>query len=86
MSASASPAGQEFRRGHADINFITAADLEAHGEKAPSFGPWQKDKVRPRDERPWAMGYVVCADTEKEARPVRDYYVTDKGDWACAPR
>jgi len=33
MSASASPAGQEFAAANADINFITAADLEATAKR-----------------------------------------------------
>jgi FMNH2-dependent dimethyl sulfone monooxygenase len=83
MSASASPAGQEFAAANADINFITAADLEAHGEKAASVRSLAKDKFG-REMSVMGMGYVVCADTEKEARRFRDYYVNDKGDWACA--
>jgi alkanesulfonate monooxygenase SsuD/methylene tetrahydromethanopterin reductase-like flavin-dependent oxidoreductase (luciferase family) len=32
------------------------------------------------------MGYVVCADTEVEARRYFDYYVHEKGDWEGALR
>jgi FMNH2-dependent dimethyl sulfone monooxygenase len=83
MSASASPAGQEFAAANADINFITAADLEAHGEKAAFVRALAKDTFG-REVSVMGMGYVVCADTEKEARRFRDHYVNDKGDWACA--
>jgi len=67
MSASASPAGQEFAAAKADINFIQAPDLEAHRGKAASVRSLAKEKIRPPDQR-HGMGYVVCADTEKEAR------------------
>ncbi len=30
------------------------------------------------------MGYVVCRDTEREARRYRDYYVKEVGDFAAA--
>jgi alkanesulfonate monooxygenase SsuD/methylene tetrahydromethanopterin reductase-like flavin-dependent oxidoreductase (luciferase family) len=83
MSASASPAGQEFAAANAEINFITAAELEAHRAKAASVRSLAKDKFG-RHISVMGMGYVVCADTEKEARRFRDYYVNEKGDWACA--
>jgi alkanesulfonate monooxygenase SsuD/methylene tetrahydromethanopterin reductase-like flavin-dependent oxidoreductase (luciferase family) len=83
MSASASPAGQEFAAAKADINFIQAPDLEAHRGKAASVRSLAKEKFD-RQISVMGMGYVVCADTEKEARRFRDYYVNERGDWACA--
>jgi dimethylsulfone monooxygenase len=83
MSASASPVGQEFAAANAEINFIQAADLEAHRAKAAWVRSLAKEKFD-RQISVMGMGYVVCADTEKEARRFRDYYVEEKGDWACA--
>jgi alkanesulfonate monooxygenase SsuD/methylene tetrahydromethanopterin reductase-like flavin-dependent oxidoreductase (luciferase family) len=83
MSASASPAGQEFAAAKADINFIQAPDLEAHRGKAASVRCLAKEKFD-RQISVMGMGYVVCADTEREARRFRDYYVNERGDWACA--
>jgi FMNH2-dependent dimethyl sulfone monooxygenase len=83
MSAGSSAAGQEFAAANAEINFIQAADLEAHRDKAASVRSLAKENFD-RQISVMGMGYVVCADTEKEARRFRDHYVIEKGDWACA--
>ena len=83
MSASASAAGQAFAAANADINFIQAADLEAHREKAASVRSLAKEQFG-RQISVMGMGYIVCADTEREARRLRDDYVNERGDWACA--
>ena len=36
-----------------------------------------------RDIELWTAAYVVCGDTEKDARDFFDYYVHQKGDWVA---
>lgn len=83
MSAGASPAGQAFAASVAEINFIQGVDLEAHRRMAAHV----RETARAHHGREisvMGMGYVVCAETEKEAWRIRDHYVKDKGDWECA--
>lgn len=81
MSAGASPTGLDFAARHADINFIQGIDIPAHAEKAVHARSVARERYG-RDLKVMGMGYVVCADTEAEAREYFDYYVHEKGDWA----
>jgi FMNH2-dependent dimethyl sulfone monooxygenase len=81
MSAGASPTGLDFAARHADINFIQGIDIPAHAEKAARARQVARERYD-RDLKVMGMGYVVCADTEAEAREYFDYYVHEKGDWA----
>lgn len=83
MSAGASGAGQDFAAANAEINFIQGRDLESHTRMADNVREVARARYG-REISVMGMGYVVCADTEKEAWRIRDHYVKEKGDWECA--
>jgi dimethylsulfone monooxygenase len=80
MNAGGSKAGQAFAATTADMNF---AILKAHD---PEGGKAQVDHLKAmaraagREVQVWVHVYVVCRDTEKEAKDYLNYYVRDKGD------
>jgi alkanesulfonate monooxygenase SsuD/methylene tetrahydromethanopterin reductase-like flavin-dependent oxidoreductase (luciferase family) len=80
MSAGASGRGGLFAARHADVNFIMAADLPAHRAKCEQVRAIARERFG-RELKLMGMAYVVCADTEAEARRYFDYYVHEKGDW-----
>lgn len=79
MSAGASGRGGEFAASHADVNFIMAPDVPGHRAKGDAVRALAAERGRPL--KVMGMAYVVCADTEKEARRYFDYYVHEQGDW-----
>lgn len=85
MSAGASGAGLAFAAEHANINFIMAEDIAAHAAKADMARRTARDEYN-REIAVMGMGYVVCADTEKDAEAYFDYYVNQKGDWEGAAK
>jgi len=80
MSAGASPAGQAFAAEHAEISFIQARDLESHRPMAEAVRKHARDEFG-RQISVMGMGYVACADTEREAKRFVEYYVDELGDW-----
>lgn len=85
MSAGASGRGAQFAARHADVNFIMAPDLPAHEAKISSLRELAREQFD-REIKVMGMGYVVCADSESEARREFDYIVHEKGDWEGAMR
>ncbi len=79
MSAGASPRGREFATKYADLNFILVPTLD----QAPPLVAEIKAKGREngRDIQVFGNSYIVCGDTEKEAKEKLAYYVGEKGDW-----
>jgi alkanesulfonate monooxygenase SsuD/methylene tetrahydromethanopterin reductase-like flavin-dependent oxidoreductase (luciferase family) len=83
MSAGSSPAGRRFAAQHADINFVHLPSFE---EMRPTIAA-AKDDARTasgRDPGIFAGGYIVCADTEKEAWRRYHHVVRDQLDVASA--
>lgn len=82
MSAGNSPRGMEFAADHADLNFVVAPNLTAAGENARRVRELARER-RGADApiRVFGQGYVVCRDTEAEAKAYRDRYVNELGDW-----
>ena len=80
MSAGLSPAGRRFAAEHADFNFVVVSSLEAARASIAEIKDlaWQEFG---REIRVFGMGYVVCRDTEQEAKSYEHYYVHEKGDW-----
>jgi FMNH2-dependent dimethyl sulfone monooxygenase len=80
MSAGASPAGEAFAAKHADIHFIALRNLDGARERIATA----KANARERHGREISVmgrGYIMCADTEREARDYYDHVVNQKGDW-----
>ena len=83
MNAGGSEAGQEFAATIADMNFVI---LKGHDLEA---GKTQVDKLKKRareagrEVQVWIHVYVVCRETEKEARDYLNHYVVEKGDYVA---
>jgi dimethylsulfone monooxygenase len=83
MSAGNSPAGRDFAACHADLNFALGPDLPTLSATCAEVKTLARERYR-REISVFTMGYVVCRETEKEARRYRDYYVKEKGDFTAA--
>lgn len=81
MSAGNSPRGLEFAARHTDLNFVVAPDITTAGEIAARGRALARERFG-RRLQVFAQSYVVCRDTEKEARAFVEDYVHKRGDWA----
>jgi alkanesulfonate monooxygenase SsuD/methylene tetrahydromethanopterin reductase-like flavin-dependent oxidoreductase (luciferase family) len=79
MNAGLSPRGQEFAISHADMIFIAQPDHETTTKTVLDLR--ERAAKAGRSISIFWEAYVVCADTEKEAKQYRDYYIHEKGDW-----
>lgn len=83
MSAGSSPAGRRFAARHADINFVHLPSFE----EMPRTVATARDEARAASDREpaiFAGGYIVCADTEREAWRRYHHVVRDELDVASA--
>jgi alkanesulfonate monooxygenase SsuD/methylene tetrahydromethanopterin reductase-like flavin-dependent oxidoreductase (luciferase family) len=85
MNAGGSPAAQDFTTRYCDMNFVILKDrtfLEGAKKQITTL----KDMARAhgRETRIWIHVYVVCRETEKEAKDYLNHYVYEKGDWEGA--
>jgi alkanesulfonate monooxygenase SsuD/methylene tetrahydromethanopterin reductase-like flavin-dependent oxidoreductase (luciferase family) len=80
MNAGLSPAGRGFAAKHADLTFVAVPDLET-GRTVVSEIKAMARKEFGREILVFLMTYIVCAETEREAREFVRYYVHEKGDW-----
>jgi len=80
MSAGNSPRGQAFAAKHADLNFVVAKDVAAAGEIAAKGRALAQDDYG-RTMKVFGQAYVVCRDTEQEAKEYVEHYVNERGDW-----
>ena len=80
MSAGVSPAGRRFAAQHADVNFVLMPTLE-EGRPVIAETKQLARQAFKRDILVFGMAYVVCRETEREARDYFNYYVHEKGDW-----
>ena len=85
MNAGGSPAAQDFTTRYCDMNFVILKD-RTHLEDAKKQIDHLKRMARAhgRETRIWIHVYVVCRDTEKEAKDYLHHYVYEKGDWEGA--
>lgn len=82
MNAGGSAAGQNFAANHCDMNFVILRDHDdAEAGKAQIANLKGMAREAGREVQSWIHGYVVCRETEKEARDYLDYYVREKGDY-----
>ncbi len=80
MNAGLSPAGRRFAAKHADLTFVAVPDLEV-GRTAISEIKTLARKEFDREILVFLMTYIVCAETEREAKQFVHYYVHERGDW-----
>jgi alkanesulfonate monooxygenase SsuD/methylene tetrahydromethanopterin reductase-like flavin-dependent oxidoreductase (luciferase family) len=85
MNAGGSPAAQDFTTRYCDMNFVILKD-RTYLEGAKKQIAQLKDMARShgRETRIWIHVYVVCRETEKEAKDYLNHYVVEKGDWEAA--
>jgi FMNH2-dependent dimethyl sulfone monooxygenase len=85
MNAGGSPAAQDFTTRYCDMNFVILKD-RTYLEGAQKQITHLKNMARGhgRETRIWIHVYVVCRETEKEAKDYLNYYVYEKGDWEAA--
>ena len=82
MSAGVSPAGRRFAAQHADFNFLVVPSLEAAQTTIREIKTLAREEFD-REIQIFGMGYVVCRETEQEAKAYERYYVQEQGDWKC---
>jgi alkanesulfonate monooxygenase SsuD/methylene tetrahydromethanopterin reductase-like flavin-dependent oxidoreductase (luciferase family) len=80
MNAGGSPAGQHFAATQAEMNFVILREHDPEGGKRQIDALKSKARDHGRDVQVWIHVYVVCRDTEKEAKDYLEYYVRQKGD------
>ena len=81
MNAGGSPAGRAFAATQADMNFVILSEHDIEGGRAQIQSLKAMARETGREIQSWIHVYVVCRDTEKEARDYLDYYVRRKGDY-----
>ncbi len=85
MNAGGSPAAQAFTTKHCDMNFVILKDrTHLPGAKAQIDHLKAMARANGRETRIWIHVYVVCRDTEKEAKDYLHRYVHEQGDWEAA--
>ena len=80
MNAGSSTQGQIFSAKHADMNFV----MLRQKDDTSDINQIKNLKVLASDlgrsSQCWIHAYVVCRDTEKEAKDYLHHYVVEKGD------
>jgi alkanesulfonate monooxygenase SsuD/methylene tetrahydromethanopterin reductase-like flavin-dependent oxidoreductase (luciferase family) len=81
MNAGGSEAGQIFAATEADMNFVILKERDHEGGKAQIDHLKSMAREAGRNVKSWIHVYVVCRETEQEARDYLNHYVVDKGDY-----
>ena len=85
MNAGGSPAAQDFTTRYCDMNFVILKDRTfLDGARKQIAHLKEMAHARGRETRIWIHVYVVCRETEKEAKDYLYRYVYEKGDWEAA--
>jgi alkanesulfonate monooxygenase SsuD/methylene tetrahydromethanopterin reductase-like flavin-dependent oxidoreductase (luciferase family) len=85
MNAGGSTAAQDFTTRNCDMNFVhlkDRANLETGRKEIAQLK--QRARLHGNQTRIWVHVYVVCRDTENEAKDYLHHYVYEKGDWHAA--
>jgi alkanesulfonate monooxygenase SsuD/methylene tetrahydromethanopterin reductase-like flavin-dependent oxidoreductase (luciferase family) len=80
MNAGSSPVGQSFSAQHADMNFAMLRQTDEGSDTAQINHLKTLAADLGRASQCWIHGYVVCRETEKEARDYLEHYVVERGD------
>ena len=83
MNAGGSKAGQVFAATQADMNFVILKQRDVEGGRAQIGRLKAMAREAGREVQSWIHVYVVCRETEKEARDYLNHYVVEKGDRAA---
>src|SRR5256885_18744 len=85
MNAGGSPAAQDFTTRYCDMNFVILKDRTfLDGARAQIAHLKNLARSHGRETRISIHVYVVCRETEKEAKDYLRYYVEENGDWEAA--
>ena len=85
MNAGGSPAAQDFTTRYCDMNFVILKDRTVlEGARKQIANLKEMARANGRETRIWIHVYVVCRETEKEAKDYLHHYVHEKGDWEAA--
>jgi alkanesulfonate monooxygenase SsuD/methylene tetrahydromethanopterin reductase-like flavin-dependent oxidoreductase (luciferase family) len=85
MNAGGSPAAQDFTTRYCDMNFVILKDRTfLEGAKKQIDNLKSMARAHGRETRIWIHVYVVCRETEKEAKDYLHHYVHEKGDREAA--
>ena len=85
MNAGGSTAAQDFTTRYCDMNFVHLKDrtnLETGRREIAQLKSMAR--AHGRETRIWIHVYVVCRETEKEAKDYLHHYVYERGDWEAA--
>jgi dimethylsulfone monooxygenase len=85
MNAGGSTAAQDFTTRYCDMNFVILKDrtfLEGAQKQIAHLKSMARSHGR--ETRIWIHVYVVCRETEKEAKDYLHRYVYEQGDWEAA--
>jgi alkanesulfonate monooxygenase SsuD/methylene tetrahydromethanopterin reductase-like flavin-dependent oxidoreductase (luciferase family) len=86
MNAGSSDVGQAFSARHCDMNFVMLRQKSDDEDRAQIMKLKRMALDNGRQSQCWIHAYVVCRDTEKEAKQALNRYVREKGDWDTASR
>ncbi len=83
MNAGGSPAGQQFAATQADMNFVLLKERDIEGGKAQMTHLKTMAREAGREIQVWIHAYIVCRETEQEAKDYAEYYIVEKGDYVA---
>ncbi|MEM7250466.1 MAG: LLM class flavin-dependent oxidoreductase [Pseudomonadota bacterium] len=86
MNAGSSPVGQAFSARHCDMNFVMLRQRTEANDRKQIQHLKQMAADLGRNSQCWIHVYVVCRDSEAEARDFLHHYVHEQGDWDTAAR
>jgi FMNH2-dependent dimethyl sulfone monooxygenase len=84
INAGSSAEGMDLIARHCDFGFQSFPDVARIEVMNKQLA--ERARVYEREVGVVNTAYVVCADTEREARRIHDHYVDDLGDWETATR
>ena len=86
MNAGSSPTGQAFSARHCDMNFVMLRQENDQADQRQIAHLKSMALEHGRVSQCWIHIYVVCRDTEQEAREFLQSYVQERGDWETAQK
>ncbi|MFY0611040.1 MAG: LLM class flavin-dependent oxidoreductase [Hyphomicrobiaceae bacterium] len=86
MNAGSSDVGQAFSAQHCDMNFVMLRQKSEAEDRTQIAHLKRMALENGRQSQCWIHAYVVCRETEREARDVLHRYVKANGDWGTASR
>lgn len=86
MNAGSSATGQAFSARHCDMNFVMLRQRSEDSDVAQIQHLKTLAADLGRRSQCWIHVYVVCRDSEKEAREYLQAYVNERGDWDTAAK